>query len=78
MKVTLQVLKHGTTMHEGTYDVSDAESFGRACAHLWTQLRERKLAKASSVGALFDALDDQLLEELYGAEISLSKAQGGA
>jgi hypothetical protein len=35
---------------------------------------EQKFAKASSVGALFDALDERLLEELYGAEISLSSA----
>lgn len=73
MKVTLRVLKNGTALHEETYDVSDAESFGRACAHIWTQLREQKLAKAGSIGALFDALDEQLLADLYGAEIRLSK-----
>jgi hypothetical protein len=61
-------------LHEGSYDVSDAESFGRACAHAWTQLREQRLANASSIGALFDALDERLLDELYGAKISLSKA----
>lgn len=40
----------------------------------WTELRERRLAKASSIGALFEELDEQLLDELYGADISLSKA----
>ena len=74
MKVTLRVHKDGAALHEGIYDVSDAESFGRACAQAWTQLRERRLANASSIGALFDALDERLLDELYGAKISLSKA----
>lgn len=33
MKVKLHVSKHGNVSHEGVYDVSDAESFGKACAH---------------------------------------------
>ena len=52
--------------------MSDADSFGRACADIWNQLRERRLAMAS-IGALFDELDEQLLDELYGSNISLSK-----
>jgi hypothetical protein len=46
---------------------------GSACADAWTKLEEQRLASASSIGALFDQLDERLLEELYGAEISLSK-----
>jgi hypothetical protein len=74
MKVRLRIHKHGATLYEGTYDVSDADSFGNACADVWTQLREQRLARASSIGALFEELDERLLDELYGAEISLSKA----
>ena len=44
----------------------------RACADVWNQLRERRLAMAS-IGALFDELDEQLLDELYGSNISFSK-----
>jgi hypothetical protein len=73
MKVKLRIRKDGAALYEGIYDVCDADSFGRACADLWVQLRERKLASASSIGALFNELDNRLLDELYGAEISLSK-----
>ena len=73
MKVKLQIRKNGNALYEGVHDISDANSFGRACAYAWTQLRERRMAEASSVGALFEALDDDLLNELYGAEIGLCK-----
>ena len=74
MKVKLRIHKDGAALYEGSYGVVDADGFGRACADVWTQLRERRLARASSIGALFDELDERLIEELYGAEISLSKA----
>jgi hypothetical protein len=74
MKVRLRIEKDGTSLSEGVYDVFDAESFGRAFAHLWTQMLEIRLAKASSIGALYDALDERLLDELYEADIRLSKA----
>jgi hypothetical protein len=35
---------------------------------------ERKLSKASSVGALYEALEERLLDDLYGAKISLANA----
>ena len=74
MKVKLQIRKAGAVLCEDIYDVSDADSFGTACAHAWTQLRERRLAKAPSIGALMDALDERLLDELYGSEIRISQA----
>lgn len=74
MNVCLQIRRNGSLLYEHAYDIRDADSFGRACADVWTQLRDQRLAKTTSIGALFDALDDQLLEDLIGAEISLSKA----
>ena len=50
------------------------KALARPAPDAWTELRERRLAKASSIGALFEELDEQLLDELYGADISLSKA----
>jgi hypothetical protein len=73
MKVRLQVRKQGVPLYEATSDVCDADSFGRACGEIWTHLREERLARATSIGALFDELDERLLDELYGAEICLSK-----
>jgi hypothetical protein len=66
--------KKNDNLGTGTYDVSDAESFGKACADLWTRLREDRLAKATSIGALYDQLNERLLDELHGAEISISRA----
>jgi hypothetical protein len=76
MNVTLSIRKNDSPVYERIYDICDADSFGRACADAWAQLREQHLAKATSIGALYDALDDQLLDGLLGAEIRLSKATG--
>ena len=73
MKVRLTIEKGDAVLHEQNYDVSDAESFGKACAHAWMQLREQRLDRATSVGALFEHLNDQLLDELDGAKFSLKK-----
>jgi hypothetical protein len=73
MKVRLRLQKDGTVLHEGVYDVSDAQSFGAACAQLWKHVLENKLLNASSVGALYEILDERLLDELYGATITIAK-----
>lgn len=73
MKMELRIGKGGSSLFKGTYDVLDAESFGQACADAWTQLRTKRLEKASSVGALMDLLNQNVLEELQGAEITLQK-----
>jgi len=72
MKVKLRIQKDGAALYEGTYDVSDADSFGKACADLWNQLHQRTFARATSIGALFDQLN--VLDELHGAQIGISKA----
>jgi hypothetical protein len=74
MKLKLRIHRKNSTLYEGTHDIYDAESFGRSCAAAWTRLREQKLDKATSIGELYEKLNDELLDELIGAEISLSKA----
>jgi hypothetical protein len=74
MKVKLKIKKKTVVLQEGTYDIFDAASFGKACADLWNRLREDKLAKATSIGALYDELNERLLDDLYGAQIGISKA----
>jgi hypothetical protein len=73
MKVRLKIEKGGVVLHEQSCDVSDAESFGKAFAHAWTKLHEQQLERATSVGALFEHLNDRLLDELNGASFSLTK-----
>jgi hypothetical protein len=74
MKVNLQVRRNAAILYEGSYDVSDAASFGTACTDIWNRMQEERLAKTTSIGALYDRLDDRLLEELVGAEIAVSRA----
>jgi hypothetical protein len=73
MKVSIRIHKDGAALYEGTHDVADADSFGAAWADIWTKLHEQRLARASSIGALFDQLNETLLDELHGAQLSLSK-----
>ncbi|HUI95755.1 MAG TPA: hypothetical protein VLX44_08390 [Xanthobacteraceae bacterium] len=74
MKVELRIRRNGSPVFNGTYDVTDSESFGKACADAWAQLHSRRLDQASSVGALMDQLNQNVLDDLQDAEITLSKA----
>jgi len=73
MQVRLRLIKGGSLLFEKNYEVSDAASFGAACAETWVNLRERHLAQATSIGALMEELDDNVLDQLSGAHISLNK-----
>ncbi len=74
MKVKLRIQRHGSSLFEDTYEVTDSESFGRACADAWEQIRTRRFEKATSVGALIEVLNQTVLDELQDAEITLSRA----
>jgi hypothetical protein len=65
--------KGDALLHEGQYEVSDADSFGIACAQLWKQVTESRLLKASSVGALYDVFDERLLDEMCDTTITVSR-----
>ena len=60
MKVKLQIAKHDAVLFAATYDIGDAESFGRACADVWTQLRQQQFDKETSIGALMEQLGSAL------------------
>jgi hypothetical protein len=74
MRLKLQIKKDRTSLFEGIYDVTDPESFGKACAEAWTQLRVRQFGQATSVGALMETINNNVLDALDGADIRLSKA----
>ena len=75
MRVNLKIAKDTIILYEGIYDVRDASSFGSACADAWTRLSERQFEKATSIGALYETLNDGVLEDLRGAHIVLEQSR---
>jgi hypothetical protein len=73
MKARLVIKKKGVAFYEGVHEIADAESFGRAFADVWAQLQDRRLQKTTSIGALMEVLNEDVLEELDGAQIALEK-----
>jgi hypothetical protein len=73
MKIKLTIRKNGAALHEGIYEITDAESFGRAFADVWAQMQDRRLQKTTSIGALMEVLNDDVIEEFNGAQIGLEK-----
>ncbi|MGZ5937377.1 MAG: hypothetical protein ACXWLK_08270 [Rhizomicrobium sp.] len=74
MKIRIRIAKHEKNLFEGTYDVADADSFGQACADAWAKLRSTELNRATSVGAMMEMLDMNVLDVLDGASFVISKA----
>jgi hypothetical protein len=74
MKVKLQIVKQDKVLFAGTYDIVDAESFGRACTDVWTQLRQQQFDKETSIGALMEHLENNVLDRLSGAQITVESA----
>jgi hypothetical protein len=74
MKVKLQIRKDGGSLYVGQHEITDANSFGKACADAWLKLRQDQFAKESSIGALMEHLDGNVLDQLNGAQISLEQA----
>lgn len=75
MKIKLRVTKADAVLYEGVHDIQDAESFGAACGEVWEHLRSQRLEKATSIGALYDVLNDDVLDLLQGTKINLDKAR---
>jgi len=73
MKVRLRITKAGTSIYEGVYDVADAEGFGNACADAWWKLKQQQMEKESSIGALMEHLERDVLDQLEGASITLER-----
>lgn len=69
MKLKLSVTRRGSPIYEGIYTVADAESFGAACAAIWEKLNQQKIATASSIGALYDSLEESKAADLRGLRI---------
>ncbi len=46
-----------------------------ACADAWEMLRSERLEQATSIGALYDMLNDSVLDLLIGAKLSIQKVK---
>ena len=73
MRVKLEIVKAGSRLHEGVYEIDDTESFGAAWKDVWLKARERWMAKTTSIGDLMDSMHESVIDELNGAEIRLGK-----
>lgn len=71
MKVKLEVTKADKRLHEGTYEIDDAETFGAAFEDVWTKIRQDCMAKSTSIGALVDTMHESAIDELNGATLKL-------
>ncbi|HML13529.1 MAG TPA: hypothetical protein VK456_09505 [Xanthobacteraceae bacterium] len=74
MKVALQITKDGISLYSGAHEVTDADSFGKACAEAWYGLSRAQMEHESSIGALMEHLDAGVLAQLEGAHISIYRA----
>ncbi|MGB8365080.1 MAG: hypothetical protein ACLQUZ_10040 [Rhizomicrobium sp.] len=73
MTIRLRIVKDNKAILEGHYEVAGAESFGQACADMFSQLRSKELVETTSVGAMMDRLDLGVLDILDGATLSITK-----
>lgn len=75
MKVNLRLTRRGRSLYDGTHDVTDAASFGKAFAEAWLGVQAQKMMTTTSVGQLMDEINDDVLDDLNGAQITLVKVQ---
>ena len=73
MEVKLRIAGGRAPLFERTYEISDANSFGKAFTDVWLRLRQEQFDRETSAGALMDHLDNNVLEKLDGAQIHLER-----
>jgi hypothetical protein len=73
MKVKFTIRKKGATLYRVVHDITDADSFGRAFADVWAKVQDRRLQKTTSIGALMEILNEDVVEELNGAHFGIEK-----
>lgn len=74
MKVRLRIKNKGALLYEGLHEIVDQDSFATAFGAAWQGMHQRQLEAATSVGELMEIINDEVLERLQGAEISIERA----
>lgn len=73
MNVKLCIRKGNRILFESVYPISDSDSFASAFGDVWIQLRDRRLGQAASIGEYMEQMNQDVLDELQGAQISLTR-----
>jgi hypothetical protein len=73
MKVRLEIRKDGQAVFDGTLDATDAESFAKSWAEVWSALSRQSIEAATSIGALYERLNERVLDQLNGAELRVTR-----
>ena len=74
MKLALHITRAGTALYAGIYDITDAATFGQACADAYTKLMQEQLHKERNIGALMEDVAAEA-SVLDGALIRVERAQ---
>jgi hypothetical protein len=74
MKLALRVTKAGTTLYAGIHHITDAGTFGKACADAYSKLLQEQFLKENNVGGLMEHLENEA-SLLDGALISIEHVQ---
>lgn len=73
MKVKLSIKKKGTVLYEGVHEIIDEDSFAAAFSKVWQGIHQKRLEATTSVGELMEIINDEIIDQLHGAEISIEK-----
>jgi len=74
MKIKLTIRKRaGEVLYEGMHEIVDAQSFGRAFIDVWARVQDQRLQKTTSIGALMEVLNEDVIGELDGASIAMER-----
>ena len=73
MRVRLTIRKAGAMLYEAEREIVDAKSFSEAFASAWTEMRQQRLDHTTSIGDLMDAMGENELNELDGAEFTIRR-----
>ncbi len=69
MRMKLELTKGGRAVTAGEFEVSDSESFARACAELWMALERRGFERTSSIGEFMERAGESVARELDGSSL---------
>jgi hypothetical protein len=74
MKLALRITRAGTVLYAGVYDITDAGTFGQACADAYSKLMQEQFRKERNVGALMEDIGAEA-SVLDGALMRLKRVQ---